>query len=103
MTEYPRLLFGDGHDERSKDEMTDRGYVSNVYVETERGRYPVYFSDPTRLRQDLESEAQWGRPYFAEPGLIVVPEVTVEAMTKAIEALHGDGYFDHLQPVPSGV
>ena len=100
MPQYPRVVFHPSHDARSKEEMTDRGYVSHVYVVTKGERYfPVFFYDPLRLGQDLNQEIKLGRPFIAEPGMIVVPEVTLEAMTKAVEALYADGYFDHLVSV----
>ena len=97
MPQYPRVIFHPSHDDRSKEEMTDRGYVSHVYVVTEGDRYfPVFFYDPVRLGQDLDEEIKLGHPFIAELGMIVVPEVTREAMTKAVEALYADGYFAHL-------
>jgi hypothetical protein len=36
-----------------------------------------------------------GRPYYAEPGLIVLPEVTTEAIRQAVSGLLRDGYFQH--------
>ena len=99
---FPRLVFGPEHDERSKIEMTSRGYASHVFAETASGRYySVFFYDPFRLRQDLESGAEYGTPFLAEPGMIVVPEVTKEAMEIAIKGLHKEGYFDYLQPILS--
>ncbi len=107
MSQYPRIVFHPSHDDRSKEEMTPRGYVSHVYVLTEEGHhYPVFFYDLVRLGQELEAGAKQEYPYVAEPGMIVVPEVTLEGMTKAVEALYADGYFDHLisvQPEPGSV
>jgi hypothetical protein len=54
-----------------------RGYFSGVTVELVDGlRYPVSFYDPVRLRETLETDVRWGNPFFTEPGLVVVPEVT---------------------------
>ena len=95
MPQYPYFVFDPCHDERSKEEMTPRGYVSHVYVVTETGQYyPVFFYDPVRLSQDLEENMKNGLyPFVAEPGMIVVPEVTIEAMISAVEILHRGGYF----------
>jgi hypothetical protein len=102
MPQYPYIVFTPYHDERSKEEMTPRDYVSHVCVVTKADQYyPVFFYDPVCLSQDLEESMKHGLyPFVAEPGLIVIPEVTLEAMTTAVEILYRDGYFDHLLPAP---
>ena len=65
-------------------------------------RYPVFFYDPVRLRQDLDADASQGRPYAAEPGMIVLPAVTRAAIRQAVEQLVEDGFFRHLKPLPAG-
>jgi len=50
-------------------------------------RYAVYFSDPMRLQQDVDEAVKSGRPCFAEPGLIIVPEVTVQTIQDAVQFL----------------
>lgn len=95
-----RVIFPDGFDERAALEMPLKGWLS-VQVELKDGRhYSVYFSDPVRLRQDLDENAQRGRHYFAEPGLIVLPEVTVEAVQDAVHALCDEGFFAQLRAEP---
>ncbi len=75
-----------------------RGYLSHVVVELPSGvRYPVFFYDPVRLAQDLESDAKGGRPFIADPGMIVVPEVTVEYMQIAAQRAAEEGFFEYLQ------
>ena len=97
----PRVIFPQDFDERLKFEMSAKGWLS-AQVELQGGsRYPVYFSDPVRLQQDLEAETELGRPYFAEPGLIVLPEVTLEAIQDAVQALGEQGFFDHLRAHPA--
>ncbi len=90
---YPRLMFPAGFDERAAFEMTLKGWVS-AEVEADNGaRYPVYFCDPTRLQQDFEEATAQGRPCLAEPGLVVLPEVTVEAAERAVQFLWRSGFF----------
>lgn len=80
----PRIIFPEGFDERTAFETPLKGWL-NAQVELEDGRrYAVYFSDPVRLQQDLEEAVNDGRPCFAEPGLIIVPEVTVEIIQNAV-------------------
>jgi len=99
--EYPKLVFDAPFDERSQYEARDRGWVGTACVQTADGAtYRVTFYDTVRLAQDLEYEVESGRMCIAEPGLIVLPEVTLENMETAIRSLAEDGYFDNLRPVP---
>jgi hypothetical protein len=96
-----KIHFHPSFDDRAELEMTDRGYLSHVEVELDDGsRYPVFFYDPIRLRQDLEEMSAHGVPVIAEPGMIVVPNVTKETIRIAIERLIEEGYFEHLRPLP---
>ena len=93
LSSYPRLLFPQGFDERSAFEMTSKGYVS-AQVETADGaQHPVFFYDPVRLQQDLESVTAQGEPCLTEPGLVILPEVTVEAAERAVQFLWQRGFF----------
>ncbi len=95
----PRLVIEGAFDEREAAECQARGYRSHVWAELASGeRYPLVFYDPVRLAQDLESEAESGNPFLAEPGLIVLEEVTRENMQAAIDRLAEDGYFVALRP-----
>lgn len=69
-------------------------------VELEDGRkYPLFFYDPIRLAQDLETEVAQGLPFVAEPFMIVVPEITEAAMRTAISLLHKRGWFNEHNPI----
>lgn len=71
------LVFEGGFDERDEYETLLRGYRSHVVAELEDGsKYRVTFYDPVRLKQVLDDEVAAGMPFFAEPGLIIVSEVT---------------------------
>jgi hypothetical protein len=95
------LEFSRPFDERAQMEAQARGYLAAAAVRLADGRrYPVVFYDPVRLEQDLESEAESGRGCIAEPGLIVVPEITLDRMHAAVRLLYADGYFEHLRPAP---
>lgn len=96
----PEIIFPPGFDARWEAEMTDKGYISNVIIRFEDGsRYRVNFIDPVRLGQDLESEAESGSLYLAEPGMIVVPSVTKELIQKAVDGLVTQGFFDTQKPL----
>ncbi|MGH9840255.1 MAG: hypothetical protein ACREEM_15845 [Blastocatellia bacterium] len=97
--DYPRILLPESFDERSAFEISMKGWLS-AQVESEGGeRYPVYFSDPVRLQQDLDDEMRRGGCCFAEPGLIVLPEVTVEAAQNAVRFLWREGFFKHIRAI----
>ncbi len=59
----------------------------------------MVFYDPVRLSQDLEEDAKFGHPCIAEPGMIVIPEITMERMNQAVAILVAEGYFSNLQPM----
>jgi hypothetical protein len=93
-----RVVFPDGFDERAAFEAPSKGWLS-AHVETNDGScFSVYFSDPVRLQQDLEQNVRLGKPFLAEPGMIILPEVTVEAVHEVVHALCEQGFFTHLQP-----
>lgn len=93
----PKLRFSREYSDKDAFEAKSRGYLSHVMVELEEGRiYPVFFYDVVRLQQDLERSVEQGRPFIADPGMIVVGEITPEAMQFAVEQLGREGYFDHL-------
>jgi hypothetical protein len=95
----PRLVFPDGFTARDESEMERKGFVY-AFLECEDGcRHQVMFIDPVRLSQDIEATLQSGQPYYYEFGQVVVPEVTVAAITKTIPLLVGEGYLERYSPV----
>jgi hypothetical protein len=96
---HPKIIFPDSFDERSRFEMPLRGCLSHVLVELENGsRYSVDFIDPVRLAQEMNDNVRLNIPCYAEPGLIVLPEVTLERIKEAVRYLHRHGFFEHLKP-----
>jgi hypothetical protein len=94
------IVFPDWYDARCEYETPAKGFLSDVEVHLADGsRYQLYFTDLVRLQQTLEDDVAFGRPYFAEPGLVVLPEVTTEAIQRAVPGLLRDGFFRHLKPV----
>ncbi len=91
-------------DDRAEFEMTPKGYLTGGSVELQDGRrYPVTFYDPVRLAQDVEASGTNGVPMLAEPGLVVIPEVTREAIERTITELIEVRFFDHLKPILSAL
>ncbi|MBY0525775.1 MAG: hypothetical protein K2R98_20450 [Gemmataceae bacterium] len=95
--EYPRLVFV--HDVHERD-IAPHGYRGDVVVEFATGEiFPVYFYEPDAVREELASNVKWGFARFlAEPGLIIIPEISVANMKSSVSALIETGYFTHLRP-----
>src|SRR5205085_11073631 len=95
----PRLVFPDGFTDRDEWEMERKGFVY-AFLECEDGcRYQVMFIDPVRLAQDIEATLQSGQPYYYEFGQVVVPQVTISALTQIIPHLVEEGYLERHLPL----
>jgi hypothetical protein len=101
MTRTFKLILPPGFDERAAQEMEWKGWIRVAVEAIDGTRYPVYVSDPIRLQQDLQSATEQGTPWFAEPGLVVVPQLTLATLEQAIDGLAHDGFFNALRPIPS--
>jgi hypothetical protein len=94
------VLFPDWYDDRAEFETPFKGFLNDVVVRLEDGsRYQLFFTDPVRLQQTLQDDVGGGREYYTEPGLVVLPEVTTEAVRKAVAGLWRDGFFARLRPL----
>jgi hypothetical protein len=96
--EYPRLVFA--HDVNDRD-MAPHGYRGDAVVELADGEaFPVYFYEPNAVREELDARIRDGFGRFvAEPGLVVIPEITLAGMKSSVLELIEVGYFTHLRPV----
>lgn len=95
----PKLIFKEEFNERLAFDVAQKGWCGIAMVELpEGGKVDVFFYAPARLAQDLETDTRTGHPYVAEPGLIVVPEVTLPYMEVAVEQLYKQGYFKNFVP-----
>ena len=93
------LTYGNGDEHQILREANDRGYLEDVDVEIADGRhFKVAFMLSMRISREIELDSMNGRPFFVEPGLIVVRDFAKELMFLAVQELAGQGYFEHLQP-----
>ena len=99
--DYPRLVFE--YDVHERD-LAPHGYRGDVVVELAEGEaFPVYFYEPNAIREELEGRTRSGFGQFvAEPGLVVIPEITLASMKSSVLELIEVGYFAHLRPVCEG-
>jgi hypothetical protein len=93
-----QVIFPEGFDERARIEMSSKGWISAVVLLEDGLKYHVYFSDIVRLKQDMDENIRSGKPFFAEPGLVVIPEVSVEVIYQVVNLLVKDGFFASMQP-----
>jgi hypothetical protein len=92
------LSFPEGYDEQAEFEAPFRGFLRDVIVELGDGsRHQLSFIDLVRLEQSLADNARLGRPYYTEPGLVILPEVSTETIELAVQGLWDEGYFRRMQ------
>ena len=92
------LSFDCEFDARAEWEIEQKGWFEHGLVHMPDGSsVHVSFWSPGRLAHDLEADLKSGKTCLAEPGMIVVPKVTVENMKAAVEELYQSGYFDRLR------
>ncbi len=97
------LLFDYDFDERAQYQAHARGYLSHVRVQlTDGRRYSVIFYDHVRLGQDLEEEVKLGNGFVADPGMIVLDELTLGKMQRTVNRLELEKFFDGLVPIGDG-
>ena len=94
------IAFPEGYDDRLEFETPSKGYLRDVVVTLEDGtKYKLFFIDPTRLEQDLQADMASGLDYYAEPGMVILPDVNTETVGKAVSGLWRDGFFRYLKPL----
>ena len=89
-----QVVFPDWYDERGEWEANEKGWLQGVGVRFSSGEvYSVFFYDPVRLAQDLETDTKHGRPFVAHPGMIVIPEITRKAILDVVGKLVDEAFF----------
>ena len=99
-SQLPKLILPDDFDDRAVDEIRMKGWF-NAKVEIADGRhYEVNFYDSIRLQQEIAWDfTKLNMPCFAEPGIVVIPEITVEAIQRALNYLAEHHYFSYFSPL----
>jgi hypothetical protein len=93
-TEKYEVVFPEWYDERGEWEAKEKGWLQGVEVRFSSGDvHPLFFYDPVRLAQDLESDVKHGRPFVAHRGMVVVPELTRDAILDVVGRLVDEAYF----------
>jgi hypothetical protein len=93
----PILRFTCSFDERTAWEVEQKGWFEGAVAVLPNGlEVTLSFWDPVRLSQEINDGARLGRACFAEPGLVIVPSVTLNHMQGAIKELAETKYFDRL-------
>jgi hypothetical protein len=88
------VVFPEWYNERGEWEANEKGWLQGVEIRFSNGDvHPLFFYDPVRLAQDLETDVKHGRPFVAHPGMIVIPEITREAIVEVIGRLVDEAYF----------
>ncbi len=92
LTESFQIVFPEWFDERGEWEAKEKGWLQGIEIRFANGDIqPLFFYDPVRLAQDLEVESEQGRPFIAQPGMVVIPEVTRDAIQLAVAKLVEEG------------
>ena len=75
-----------------------KGFV-DVEVAHSGARYRLSFVDLANVKQGLNEGQRNGLTYFTEPGMVVVHEVTKDNVSKAVDQLVDQGFFNALAPI----
>jgi hypothetical protein len=96
--EYPRIVFTYSVGDL---DFSPQGYRGDIVVELSSDKtFPMFFYEASALVGELEARAKhsFGR-YVAEPGLVVLTELTIENIRRATADLIETNYFTHMQPI----
>jgi 16S rRNA C1402 (ribose-2'-O) methylase RsmI len=99
MSQTYELVLPAEFDARGEYEAEQRGLLDHVKVRLAGGAtYSLCFFTPSRIEVELNLIRDAGEPCMADPGMVVVPSVTRDEMSKAVQFLGAAGYFERLRP-----
>lgn len=95
-----RLIFPFGFNVEDEQSAIEKGTWPWAVAEIPGlGFFPVWFVDPGACANAVTGALENSRqPCFAEPGLIVIPEVSREHMERAVAHLARTDYFHQRRP-----
>ncbi|AIQ29239.1 MULTISPECIES: hypothetical protein [unclassified Paenibacillus] len=80
-------------------EASNKGYRNDVYVMILNDLFNIKVYDIVRLKQDFELESESYGYYSVEPNLIIVKEVTKEAIEFVVKKLYEQKYLESIKTV----
>ena len=103
MEAKPEIIFKFDMNSSIEEEISRKGWCNAfIVVLPDKSEYELIFYDPVRLMQDIKATMERTN-LFAEPGLIVIEDVTKKNMEDAVFKIWKAGYFDSLKPINSGL
>ena len=90
-----RIYFSDDT-ELIEYEAIMKGYREDVYVYLKENVYKMSVYTLIRLQQDFDTELQMSGYYSVEPNLILVKETSKFEITRTINKLFSQGYFQRI-------
>ncbi|GGN27806.1 hypothetical protein GCM10010842_00990 [Deinococcus daejeonensis] len=96
-----KLVLPEDFDDAWLADITAREYFPEAIVSDVSGnRYRLFFITSLRLSQELKITIEKGiQNWFSEPGLVVVDEIDLNTIRRAINGLWEEGYFNSLLPI----
>ena len=86
--------------DRQLDVANERGFLSHALVEIGgTDFYPVCFYTCEEVSGELLEDPKYPFKFLAEIGMIVLPEITLDRMEKAVQRLYEQGYFRYMRPL----
>jgi hypothetical protein len=78
---------------------TLKGYYHAIVECPDGHQYEVTFYDDARAYSHLYHRTQVGKPWYSQPSLVIVDQVTEEVTEEVLAALWEEGWFSYLEPV----
>ncbi|BDI34175.1 hypothetical protein CCAX7_62260 [Capsulimonas corticalis] len=86
-------------DQRTLDEMSTRGFLGPLLISIDDSIYSLFFITPERIKSELKASLDSGEIWFSEPGLIVIPDITMKNIETALEDMCRQKFFDCIKPI----
>jgi hypothetical protein len=94
---FPKLIL-EPWDADFAELMPEKGYFDAEVALADGHTYTIFFVDPARLGQSLNDRIEAEKPFLAEPGMVVLPLVTIERINRILPILEKEGFFKYLKP-----